>query len=277
MFISCPHCGFLVALIVPPHGAAQHCPRCDGTLRVEPAEAVNPLEASPSESGAAGLETSYIADGADADPINEPGVAANLPDDTASAAATPAATPAAAQPPSTRSRHARRVPSFVRGSPPVTTARVAWPWHAAIVALGLALVLQLLLAQRDELAASARWRPWVEGLCNALPCEIPAWREPHAFTMLNRSVQPSRTLPGALAVEASFRNDARWPQPWPALLLSLSDVEGRQVGMRAFAPSEYHDGAVGADDLIAPGQSATVRLQVREPVPRIVAYTFDFQ
>ncbi|MGH8076946.1 MAG: DUF3426 domain-containing protein [Lysobacter sp.] len=165
----------------------------------------------------------------------------------------------------------------MRGNPAVRVRRRTWPWYAASVGLGLLLALQLLLAQRDVLAASARWRPWVAGLCSALFCEIPAWREPGAYTMLNRSVQPSPTMAGVLVVEASFRNEARWPQPWPNLLLTLSDIDGRDVGIGAFAPSEYREGAHSPGDLLAPGQSATVRLQVREPAPRIVAFTFDFQ
>lgn len=175
------------------------------------------------------------------------------------------------------SKRTRRPPSFVRGVTPARKPRLAWPWHLAIVALCLLLGVQLLLAQRHELAASARWRPWVAGLCDALSCEIPAWREPRAFTMLDRSVQPDPAMPGVLAVEANFRNDARWPQPWPTLVLSLSDVEGREVGVRVFAPSEYRGSINDGDELLAPGQSGSVRLQVREPSPRIVAFTFDFQ
>ena len=92
--------------------------------------------------------------------------------------------------------------------------------------------------------------------------------------MLDRNVQPKAGMAGVLTVSASFRNDARWPQPWPTLVLTLSDVDGRQVGQRAFAPAEYreHDAA----DLLVPGQSAAVRLDVIEPAPKIVAFTFDF-
>ena len=284
MFLPCPHCGYAVALILPsqatgPRGPPQRCPRCEGALRVEPA-AVSPVQGDPTaEANASEPMASGEADSANAEPSNAPDVGASQPDRSAAAADAPAATPGArdAKPSDPRAGRTRRLPSFIRGSPPATTADLAWPWVAAIVALGLLLVLQLLLAQRHELAASARWRPWVASLCNALPCEIPAWHEPRAFTMLDRSVQPSRTMAGVLSVEASFRNDARWPQPWPTLLLGLSDVEGHQVGSRAFAPAEYREGAVGADDPLAPGQSATVRLQVREPAPRIVAFTFDFQ
>ena len=285
MFMPCPHCGYVVALILPSQaarqrGAVQHCPRCEGALRVEPSDATSAVDSDTAAEAEFGDPmASTEADRGNVEPTNAPDAATSLPDTIAPAAEASAAMPGAGATPTSTRRTGRapRIPSFLRASARATSARVAWPWYVAIIALSLLLVLQLLLAQRHELAANARWRPWVEGLCSTLPCAIPAWREPQAFTMLDRSVQPSRTVAGVLAVEASFRNDARWPQPWPNLLLRLSDVEGRQVGMRVFSPSEYREGAVGTDDLLAPGQSATVRLQVREPAPRIVAFTFDFQ
>lgn len=291
MAMPCPHCGYHVALILPPpaagpHGAAQHCPRCEGALRVAPLEPGSPMDNDPTaRTGPGDPIAGSEADRTDTTPpsasraSDAPGPGAGLADLSADAMDAPTATSTAhvTPPPATRTGRARRTPSFVRGNAQAKKTRVAWPWYAAIVALGLLLVLQLLLAQRHELAASARWRPWVASLCNALPCEIPAWHEPRAFTMLDRSVQPSRTMAGVLSVEASFRNDARWPQPWPTLVLSLSDVQGHEVGSRAFAPAEYREDPVGADDPLAPGQSATLRLQVHEPAPQIVAFTFDFR
>ena len=64
MFVPCPHCGFLVALIVSRDGAAQHCPRCEGLMQLDedgqlldtgddatpadgPPEPVNTIDATP--------------------------------------------------------------------------------------------------------------------------------------------------------------------------------------------------------------------------------------
>lgn len=279
MFVPCPHCGFLVALIVRPDGAPQRCPRCDGLVQAdagtpdEPAATDAPV---PDEDPAPLIEEEpavSVADAAGSDtPTDATAPAASYEDAIAAVSAT------AAAPRARRSPRPRRsgAPSFARHAQPRAPVRTSWRWHAGIAALALLLALQLLLAQRQELAADPRWRPLVAGLCSVLRCEVPAWREPAAFTMLQRSVRPKPGESGVLAVEASFRNDARWAQSWPLLVLSLSDVDGRPVGQRAFRPEEYRRTHRAGDELL-PGQSATVTFEVIEPAPRIVAFTFDFR
>lgn len=169
-------------------------------------------------------------------------------------------------------------PSFARPQAATPPRRLSWRWPAAVAALSLLLVLQLLLAQRDTLAADARWRPTVSALCTLLRCRLPPWREPAAFTMLSRDVRAHPAAPGALLIHASFRNDAPWPQPWPRVVLTLSNVDGRIVGARAFTAREYLDGDVAATQReLAPGQTAAIALAVVEPAPDVVAFNFDFR
>ncbi|WP_081930544.1 DUF3426 domain-containing protein [Lysobacter antibioticus] len=342
MFAACPHCGYLVALIVAKDGPTRACPRCGGDLAAAaaiesaPAEstAVEPATNEPAlvESAAIGAASAPVANaatGADAlsaeasaaqasatpvqagDTVAEHDQAGHLAaspeaatlgaqdaadasdDATVKAAPTVALAPLSAAADAvvpkraTRKRagksetavaHARLAPSFVRSRARAAApaARRHWSGPAVAVALGLLLALQLLLAQRNELAADARWRPLVGALCGTLPCTIPAWREPAALTMLNRNVLPVAERAGVLRVSASFRNDARWAQPWPTLVLSLEDVDGRRVGQRAFSPEDYRKG-YREGELIAPGQSAAVQFDVLEPAPRVVAFTFDFR
>lgn len=341
MFVACPHCGYLVALIVGQDGPARSCPRCGRALpsatQAEPAAgdaatdegaasaaddraATPPAEdpprgapaAEPLDAGTDGIaaeaeardpqrraeredqdEVRAQADGAADDAVADDATADDAADDAAAApgAPLPPLTRAAPEPPARRApgrqgksetavAHVRAQPSFVRSRARAQAAaaptRRPWLGPLAVAALSLALALQLLLAQRAELAADARWRPLVAGLCSALSCTIPPWREPAALTMLNRNVLPVDGRAGVLRVTASFRNDARWPQPWPTLVLSLDDVDGRRVGQRAFSPQDYRKGQPSAG-LIAPGQSAAVQFDVLEPAPHVVAFTFDFR
>jgi hypothetical protein len=156
------------------------------------------------------------------------------------------------------------------------TTNASWRGTAIVAGLVLLLVLQVLFADRARLAADARWRPVVAGACAVLRCDVPAWREPAAFTLLQRDVRPAPARPGVLHVAASFRNDARWAQAWPTLLLTLSDADGRAVGFRAFTPAEYL-GKAPAQSTLASGASATVALDVIEPGSGVVAFTFDFR
>lgn len=280
MFVPCPHCGFLVALIVSRDAPAQHCPRCKQPLDNDFDESETGGEAmpvAPSESLPAGDEAgprpAAAATSASTSPtsVELPEPSGSTPDPTP----TPVATAASARPPRRARKH--RAPSFVRITAPAGSASgPRWPGRLLLAGLAVVLGVQLLLAQRHGLAMSERWRPLIGGACAVLGCDLPPWREPAAYTMLARSVQPAGES-GVLSVEASFRNDARWPQPWPALLLSLSDVRGQPVAQRTFMPEEYRgDGAATATQL-APGQSANVQFDVVEPTPRIVAFTFEFR
>lgn len=261
MFVPCPHCGFLVALIVSRGGPAQHCPRCRNPLDVEP-DAGTGADAATSQAPEPSLEPAPQAEQQPEQP--------------------PANAPSAPPAPSPAERPRRRVrrtnaPSFARVIAPAPAARrPRWSGWLIVAALAVLLVLQLLLAQRQELAASERWRPLAGGVCAVLGCALPPWHEPGAYTMLARSVQPSGT-PGVLRVTASFRNDARWPQPWPALALSLSDVRGQPVAQRTFAPADYRGTGADGDAGLAPGQSASVQFEVAEPASPIVAFDFEFR
>ena len=260
MFVPCPHCGFLVALIVSRDGAAQHCPRCEGLMQLD-------------EDGQL-LDT-----GDDATPADVPLEPVNTIDATPASTPTPVAAPTpapASEPAAAPAKPRRLAPAFARARAPRPASRRRRAEWLAICALALVLVVQLLMSQRAALAASASWRPVIVGACTVLRCEVPAWREPTAFTMLARNVEQAGA-PGVLAVTASFRNDARWPQPWPSLRLGLSDVDGITVAARVFAPVDYRGADAGGDALIAPGQSANVRFEVVEPAPDIVAFTFDFR
>ncbi|HEY4559515.1 MAG TPA: DUF3426 domain-containing protein [Lysobacter sp.] len=250
MFVACPHCGFLVAA---QGGTSQRCPRCGSAIDPRLAKPLRKPETAPAPKAAA-------------EPVADTAPAAATTTEQAPPLATDQAKPRRA-----RSHHA---PSFARRHAPAPVRTTHWRSWLIVAGLFVLLLVQVVLAQRVELADNARWRPLIASACALLRCDVPAWREPAAFTMLQRSVQPKAGTRGVLHVSASFRNDARWEQPWPTVLLTLSDMDGRQVGMRAFTPADYL--GKGTKGAIAPGQSATIQLDVVEPAQQVVAFTFDF-
>ncbi|MFP5373442.1 MAG: DUF3426 domain-containing protein [Gammaproteobacteria bacterium] len=278
----------------PPPAAVRGSPGAAGARTTAPGaadESVHgidrpPAAAADSTANSTAVSTADAAPESGIEPDTGPGIGrAGQADHSEHADAPAPATPVdsadtaeAAPPPAPARARGRRLPSFLQARNPARRARGRAPavlW-TAIGLLALALALQLLLADRARLALDPDWRPVLARLCGAFGCTLPPWREPQAFTMLSRDVRAHPQRPGTLRVSASFRNDAAWPQPWPVLLLTLSDLDGRVAGARAFVPDDYLEVAERGR-LLAPGQVATVTLDVVEPAPGIVAFTFDFR
>jgi hypothetical protein len=275
MFINCPYCKALVATDPVTDLAPVRCPHCDSLLRRDPDTADDDDDAQPPLDVAA-LLRAPIETGTPSPPVETaeaaPAAEAILVRAPDAAPATPAhVAPALATPP----RGLRRMPSFVHGPAARTGPRERW-LPLAIAALCLTLVLQVLLADRAHLAADARWRPLLETLCGALRCDLPPWHEPSAFTLVQRDIRQDPRRPGALRVTATFRNDARWAQPWPQLRLTLTDANGRASGERSFRAEEYLGGPP-AQPALASGESASVAMDILEPASDIVGYDFAFR
>ncbi|MEQ1513727.1 MAG: DUF3426 domain-containing protein [Lysobacteraceae bacterium] len=295
MFINCPYCRTLVATDPVTDLPPTHCPQCASLLRrdasVEDDDVPAPVDLGDLlESRAAGAdgEAAHDALREDAHIDADDDIEAGAPSSEDTIADTvgeeehiddvEAATPAvvAAAPVAPAKRALRNAPSFVRGAGNAP-ADPRERWVPAVAAmLALLLGLQWLLADRARLAADPQWRTVLDAVCKIVRCDLPPWREPAAFTLLQRDVRQHPNIPGALRVTATFRNDARWSQPWPQLRLILSDVNGRHAGERSFRADEYLGGPPSQPEL-ASGESATVAMDILEPAARIVAYDFGFR
>jgi hypothetical protein len=310
MFINCPYCRALVATDPVTDEPPTHCPHCDSLLRRDPAadaDADTEAQAEPPALDLAALlampadapiaTSAAPAAQADATTDATSDTTAHATADTTDASAiepraqpedartdTPVVTgepvavaaTAAATVASAPMRMPRKLPSFLRSDGDrAPRPRERW-LPTAVIALALLLALQLLLADRARLAADAHWRPVLHALCTALRCDLPPWREPSAFTLLQRDVRQHPQLPGALRVTSTFRNDARWSQPWPQLQLRLTDGNGRNAGERSFRAEEYLGGPPDQAEL-GSGETASVAMDILEPAPGIVGYDFSFR
>ncbi|HPF74529.1 MAG: zinc-ribbon and DUF3426 domain-containing protein [Lysobacteraceae bacterium] len=149
-------------------------------------------------------------------------------------------------------------------------------WWAAVAVFGLLLLFQVLLAQRDALAADPMWRPLLLRSCAALGCKVVPWTAPQGIEVTARDVRPHPSVPGALLVQLSFRNGAEFDQVWPQLELAMLDLSGKPLALRRFSAAEYLGGEPSSSVLRA-GQSAEVTLEIADPGKEAIAYAFDFR
>lgn len=152
-----------------------------------------------------------------------------------------------------------------------------WPWLVACLLLMLLLAIQLAWAERDALIRNPVVGGWLRSSCAVLGCQVPLVAAPEQLQLLASNVQAHPSVAGALMISASVRNDAIFAQPYPILVITLSDAQGRRIAMRRLQPREYLDDSAILQRGLAPGTSAVLLLEIEDPGDKAVAFEFDFE
>lgn len=170
-------------------------------------------------------------------------------------------------------------------TPPPTFARRRGPrkprnngaWLAACCVLMLTLGTQIAWSQRAEWLDDARVRNVLDPLCARLSCRLPLRHDGSALELLSRDIQPHPSVPGALIISATLRNDASFAQAYPTVEVSLSNLDDKTIAMRRFQPRDYVADARAIRQGIAAGASASLVFEVADPGKNAVAFEFKFE
>jgi predicted Zn finger-like uncharacterized protein len=175
-----------------------------------------------------------------------------------------------------RPRSAERpvTPSFTRRRrrrPQRATA-----WIAGSIVLLLTLGGQVAWAERALWLDDARVRAWIDPACAKLGCALPPRRDAGALELLSRDIRPHPSVPGALIISATVRNDADFAQAFPTVEITLSDLDETRIAMRRFHPRDYVSDARAIASGLAPGASTALVFEVADPGKNAVAFEFKF-
>ena len=154
--------------------------------------------------------------------------------------------------------------------------RSDWLWTSGCAVLALVLAAQIAWASRVALVRDPATQAQVLRLCARFECRLPPIRDTAKLELMSRDVRPDPDANGALAITATFRNDAPFRQPWPIVVVELTDLDNNVVAMRRFRPAEYMPDAVRRGAGIAAGTTVAVAFEVADPGKRAVSFHFGF-
>ncbi|AHV91067.1 DUF3426 domain-containing protein [Bordetella holmesii] len=155
-------------------------------------------------------------------------------------------------------------------------------WALACLLAALALGLQLLYVQRSSVASAVPWlRPVLEVACKPLGCTVGYGRRLERIAITSSSL---RTPQGAsssasegrslMVLNVVMRNRYDKPQPWPALVLELTDISDTVVARKVLMPQDYLDSAQAAGPFAA-GAEVTLAVPIEIQGINVNGYQLD--
>lgn len=152
-----------------------------------------------------------------------------------------------------------------------TATRLQW-WGLAF--LIVALLLQSAIYFRQPLLENPRFRSVVTQACEPLGCELAELRALELIQLSDRNVYSHPNRNDALMVSASLRNQARFSQHWPDMLLRMSDLRGQIIAERRFSADEYL-GQTPKTVKMPSDQPYSILLEVVDPGNNALNYEFQ--
>ena len=154
-----------------------------------------------------------------------------------------------------------------------------WGWGCVLLVIGLA--LQAVYVYRTAIATEVpALRPVLQTACAAIGCDVGYARRIERISITGSSLQPPATEAGApadghtrMVLNVTLRNRYDKPQPWPALVLELTDLSDTVVVRKIITPDAYLP--PGTEGPFPAGGERTLAVPVQTTGVQVNGYQLD--
>lgn len=136
-------------------------------------------------------------------------------------------------------------------------------WWLASTVLVLALTAQVAYHYRGEVAVLLpEAKLLAQRICEALGCEVPLPRRVDLLGIESSDLQADLAHPSVMVLTATLRNRASYVQAFPALELTLTDIQNQTVARRVLTPADYAPRHTRPESGFAAGGELQVRVYI---------------
>lgn len=152
-------------------------------------------------------------------------------------------------------------------------AREKRAWVAAVVLLALLMFGQVVYLFRVDIAARLPvLKPTLLSACQTLRCEIPMPRNVDLVSIESSNLESDPAQPGVITLSVLARNLASYPQEYPNLELTLTDMRDVPLGRRLFTPAQYLKDAGDVLSGMPPRREVNINLVIDATTLKPVGY-----
>lgn len=150
-------------------------------------------------------------------------------------------------------------------------------WALAVLSLLGVLIAQVTWYQFDRLSAIPQLRPFYEKGCEIAGCELKPLVNVEAIQSRKLVVRTDPENRDQLIVDAVILNRAGFEQPFPAIALTFSNLNGDVVAQSTFTPEEYLAGEAAELASMPVETPVRIAIRIRDPGRDAVNYNLSFR
>jgi len=150
-------------------------------------------------------------------------------------------------------------------------------WSVIVLGLLGVLVAQVTWFQFDRLSAIPELRPFYEKGCELAGCKLKPLINVDAIQSRKLVVRTNPENRSQLVVDAVIINRADFQQPFPAIALTFSNLNGDIVAQSVFTPSDYLAGEADKLDIMPVETPVRIAISIRDPGRDAVNYNIIFR
>ncbi|MCM0613403.1 zinc-ribbon domain-containing protein [Marinobacter sediminum] len=150
-------------------------------------------------------------------------------------------------------------------------------WTMVVLALAGTLVAQVVWFQFDRLSSIPELRPFYEKGCELAGCKLKPLINVDAIQSRKLVVRTDPDNRSQLLVDAVIINRAAFEQPFPAIALTFSNLNGDIVAQSIFLPEEYLAGEGRNLDAMPRSTPVRIAINIRDPGRDAVNYNINFR
>lgn len=150
-------------------------------------------------------------------------------------------------------------------------------WSVIVLGLIGVLIAQVTWFQFDRLSAIPELRPFYEKGCELAGCELKPLINVEAIQSRKLVVRTDPENRSQLVVDAVIINRADFEQPFPAIALTFSNLNGDVVAQSLFTPEEYLAGEGRELDAMPTDTPVRIAINIRDPGRDAVNYNILFR
>lgn len=150
-------------------------------------------------------------------------------------------------------------------------------WSLVVLALIGVLIAQVTWFQFDRLSAIPQLRPFYEQGCELAGCELKPLIDVESIQSRKLVVRTDPDNRTQLIVDAVIINRAGFEQPFPAIALTFSNLNGDVVAQSTFTPEEYLAGEAEGLNSMPVEVPVQIAISIRDPGRDAVNYNLIFR